>query len=123
MRAVRFASAAVYSCLASCAVLRFEPAATMPLSAAATATAIPNGSNWIAPVNMALRPRRQPSAAIRPAKMNLRQFSIPSASSSIKRKLPQACGHVGYAPEAGIREKGSSRYKICLSCDNKLQWS
>jgi hypothetical protein len=48
MSAVRFASAAVNSCLASFAVLRLEPTATMPPSAAATANAITDGSNWSA---------------------------------------------------------------------------
>jgi len=49
MSTVRFASAAVNSCLASFAVLRLEPMATMPSSAAATANAITDGSNWSAP--------------------------------------------------------------------------
>jgi hypothetical protein len=43
--AVRFASAAINSCIASFAVLWFEPAATIPPSTAATATTITDGSN------------------------------------------------------------------------------
>ena len=53
--AVRFVSARVNSCIASFAVLRFEPAATMPASTAVTATPITAGSNWIAAINIAMR--------------------------------------------------------------------
>jgi hypothetical protein len=52
MSAFRFASAVVNSSTASFAVLRLEPAATMPPSTAVTASAITDGSNWIALTNV-----------------------------------------------------------------------
>ena len=63
MGAARFASAVANSCVASFAVLRFEPAATMPASTAATAPAITDGSNWIAPITMATRTTPPPDPA------------------------------------------------------------
>jgi hypothetical protein len=82
MSSARFASVAINCVVASLAVLRFEPAATMPPSTAAPAIPKTDGSDPIRPSTIATRTKPPVKMATHPARMNLRQLSILSVSSS-----------------------------------------
>ena len=88
-------------CLSRCQFLRrflcgaaVEPHTTVPPSTAVTAAAIAAGSNRIAPRSIAAKTMPPPAMAMREARMNLRQFSILAASSSMwaSRRTISSCG-------------------------------
>ena len=79
----RLVSAAASSFVASFAVLVFEPHATMPPSNNETAAAMSPRSDRITPMSIAVKTTAPPATAIRAARMNLGQFSILAASSSV----------------------------------------
>jgi hypothetical protein len=83
----RSAALIVNSFVASWAVLRFEPHTAMPPSNAATAAAIAPGSNLTAPKSIPVSTQAPPATIIRDAKINFRQLSIFSVSSSMRSSM------------------------------------
>ena len=86
IRTPRLVSAAASSFVASFAVLLFEPHTTIPPSSKATAAAKNPRSDRITPMSIAVKTTAPPATAIRAARMNLGQFSILAASSSVSSR-------------------------------------